>query len=270
MTLNEHEPAPWFRTVGREQRPALTLVCLPHSGGPASMFKSWKTQLALPIEVLAVQYPGHEGRWASPLCREAVEIVEPLAAAFVERVTGPFAVFGHSLGALLAFDLVRTVRQRCGREPLHLFVSGSRAPHTADRRRPVHTKSDAELLAHLRALGGVSDELLEHPDLVAAILLRVRLGTQMYEAYTCVPDAPLQCPLTVLAGEQDSVVDADQLGGWAAHTTGPFELAWLPGGHFFVSTAPERVLSIVSRKVGRHVGEVPAASVEPLPVTWGG
>lgn len=250
----------WFRGGGPRRAGALTLVCLPHAGGGASTFKNWAAQLP-GVDVLAVQYPGHEGRWSAPLSHEPEEIVEPLALAIEADVAGPYALFGHSLGGLLAFEVARAMRRRGGGEPAHLFVSGVRAPDAPDLKPPAHTKPDAEFREYIRLMGGVPEEAWEYPELVEAALPVLRAGLRMYATYTYVPDAPLRCPITALAGDQDDEVERPQVEAWARHTRSRFRLHGFPGGHFFITSAEAQVLSLVRSALG-ELGELGEAAEE--------
>lgn len=242
----------WFRARRREGRASLTLVCLPHAGGGASMFKNWQTRLPVAVDVFAVQYPGHEGRWGGALCSDASEIVEPLTRAVETEVETAYALFGHSLGALVAFEVARAMRRRGGREPVHLFVSGSRAPDAPGERPPLHTSDDAELQLYLCRLGGLPDEVVRHPDLLRSVLPMVRVGLRMYETFPYTSEVPLGCPITALAGDRDGEVSREQLAAWARHTTSGFRLEWFPGGHFFVSSAEPRVLDLVRTSLAAY------------------
>ncbi len=244
----------WLRRIGGGHPSALTLICLPHAGGGASMFRQWPASLPPAIGVFAVQYPGHEGRWGMPACRDVLEIVEPLSRAIETQISGDYALFGHSLGGLLAFEVARAIRRRTHREPVHLLVSASRAPDAPDRKPYQHVMPDAELLAYVRRLGGVPDGVFEYGDIVSAVLSNVRSGIRMYELCAYVPDTPLSCPITVLAGEQDDEVDSDQLTAWDRQTSASSCVERFPGGHFFVSTAEDLVLSRIRAALDPHLG----------------
>jgi surfactin synthase thioesterase subunit len=165
---------------------------------------------------------------------------ELLAGGLPDR----YALFGHSMGALIAFELARRLRDGGRPAPVALFVSAHRAPHVPD---PVpeaaHRSDDAELVAHLRGLQGTPEEVLSNPELRAVVLPTIRADFAVCETYELEPSPPLDCPLVAYLPGDDDRITVEHARGWEQHTTGPFDLVRLRGGHFFLESDPEELLA---------------------------
>lgn len=221
----------WFLRLGRRDNPAALLFCLPYAGGSAASFRDWSTLAArLDVEVLAVELPGHGRRVGDP----PVLDVDEISAAIAATVDRPYVVFGHSLGARLAFEVCRQLCQREQREPLRLCVSGTPGPRldrigVGDSRLP-----DAALLARVEQMGGTPATVLRDPELRALFLPVIRADFVWGDTYRYRPGPPLRCPISAFAGSADLEAPVDQMATWAAETTGPFRMHVLDGDHFFL------------------------------------
>ncbi|MDG4785097.1 thioesterase domain-containing protein [Micromonospora sp. WMMD1102] len=216
---------------------ALRLFCLPHAGASASVFRPWIGRLP-GVAVCPLQPPGREGRLAEP----QHERMEPLADEFARAVrqvldggSQPYAVYGHSLGALVGYEVVRRIRDLGGPAPVHLFVSGCGAPDRSAETGPrVSTMSDAQIAALMSRLGGTPPGLLAEPSLLRMFLPPFRADFVVKENYAYRPGRPLAVPVTALAATADPRVGPGDMEAWAGHTAGPFRLHTLTGGHFAV------------------------------------
>jgi surfactin synthase thioesterase subunit len=244
---------PWTRAGFR-------LFCLPYAGGGASIFRGWAGALGDAIGVCPVQLPGREARYREPAFTRLGPLVEALAGSFGPYLDRPFALFGHSLGALIAFELARRLRREGGPEPAHLIVSGCRAPRVRHTGRPVHSLSDAAFREELRRLGGTPAELLDNDELMDLVLPTLRADFAVCETYAYAAGRPLDCPISALGGSRDDTVDRGDLEGWRAETTGRFRVRILPGNHFFVQSARPLLLEELRRTL-----TVPAAYPERSP-----
>lgn len=231
------EPSAQFTTWIRRFHPAaadsLPLVCLPHAGGSASFFFPLSRALAPAIEVLAIQYPGRQDRRHEPNIDSLPELADLIVAALRHTDDRPTALFGHSMGAVLAYEIALRLPAAGLPAPSRLFVSGRRAPsrHRDDR---VHLMSDRDLLAELRHLNGTEMAPLADPDILEMIMPAMRSDYRAVETYRHDPGRVLTCPVTVLIGDRDPLVTVDEARAWERHTTGPTDLCVLPGGHFYL------------------------------------
>jgi len=213
----------------------LRLFLLPFAGAGAAPFRSWPAGLRNDLEIYGVQPPGRESRLAEPPFRALRPMVRALADDIDGLVREPFALFGHSLGALLAFELSRELRRRGHGEPAHLVVSAFRAPQLPDRRPALHGLADDRLVAELRRLGGTPPEVLDRPEILAMVLPTLRADLAVSETYVYRHEPPLGCAVTAWGGRSDPDVTETALRDWAATTTGPFDLRRFDGGHMYLT-----------------------------------
>ncbi|HET9383173.1 MAG TPA: alpha/beta fold hydrolase [Streptomyces sp.] len=236
-------PDPWIRRFRPRPEADVRLVCLPHAGGSASYYHPLTRSPLLPAtEVLAVQYPGRQDRRREPLVDDIPRLADLITEALAPFGDRPLALFGHSMGAVLAFE----VAQRLGERPRHLFVSGRRAP-SRFRRGTVHLLSDAELVGELRRAGGTDPRFLDDEELLAEILPVVRNDYRAVELYRWNQAPPLDCPVTALVGDRDPQAALDDVEAWRDHTTGAFDLRTFPGGHFYLNTHQGGVVDIIAK-----------------------
>jgi pyochelin biosynthetic protein PchC len=237
----------WFRRFHPAPAAKARLVCLPHAGGSASFYFPVSRALAPDVEVLAVQYPGRQDRRAEPFVPTIAELADALSALLREKTDRPLALFGHSMGATVAYEVTRRL-EAAGIPPSALFVSGRRAP-SRYRSDGVHTRSDEGVLAELRRLSGTEADLLGDEEVVRMILPALRNDYRAVETHQHVPGPPLSVPLTAFTGTEDPVAPLPDVEAWAEHTTGGFELVALPGGHFFLTGQQEAVLRKLTERL---------------------
>ncbi|MDX2602272.1 alpha/beta fold hydrolase [Streptomyces caniscabiei] len=240
---------PWLRNYRPAPDAPVRLLCLPHAGGSASAYHPMAMALAPAADVLAAQYPGRQDRYAEPPASSVRELAERIAEAVSGDDDRPLALFGHSMGALVAYEVALAL-EAAGRTPVRLFVSGRRAPSTPRTGPRLHLGSDAELLRAVRRLGGTDGQVFEDEELVQLVLPALRGDYRALETYEPRPDDRLTCPLTVLTGDADPVTPVADARAWAGHTDGPTELCVFPGGHFYLNERPEEVVGVVRRHLG--------------------
>jgi medium-chain acyl-[acyl-carrier-protein] hydrolase len=180
------------------------------------------------------------------------DLVHSLAIGLRPYLDKPFAFYGHSLGALLAFELARHLRRE-GREfPEHLFLSGRGAPQSHLLLQPIHTLPEPAFIEELRRLNGTPKEVLGNPELLELIVPILRADFALNETYTYVPEPPLNCAITAFGGLQDTSTNRESLEAWREHTTAEFNLQMMPGDHFFINSAGAALLKTLSREL-QHV-----------------
>jgi len=214
------------------------------------MFFSWANRLPEWIEVCPVNLPGRSKRMFEPAYLD----MESLQVAMVPKLPladKPFAVFGHSLGAQIAFELAHRAHERYGIEPLHVFVSGCFAPHL-DHPHPIHHLGDAEFMRELRELGGVPREVADDSELMELMKPMLRADFTIAETYHRPPVRGVSCAMTAFAGEQDPIATVEAAGAWRDHTGGPFELKAYPGDHFFIHKVEDDLVRSTASTLGGH------------------
>jgi medium-chain acyl-[acyl-carrier-protein] hydrolase len=227
----------------------MRLFFFPYAGGGASIFRLWAESLPSDVDVHLAQLPGRENKLMETPFTRLEPMVEAVAEAIVPLLDRPFAFFGHSMGALIGFELARLLRRRLGREPEHLFVSGRRAPHLASQESPTYNLNDADFIAKLRQLNGTPKEVFEHPELLPLILPLLRADFTVCETYAYKDEAPLNCPITVVSGLDDRHVGTDTLEEWRLQTKGRCDVHLFPGDHFFLHEARPHILRLMTRSL---------------------
>ena len=218
----------------------IRLLCLPHAGAGAAVYRSWGAGSLDGVAVCPVQPPGRDKRRREPALTSATELARLLAVEVMANVRPPYALFGHSTGAVVAFELSRQLRRAGGAAPVHLFVSGRPAPQLPMHRTQLSGLSVTELAAVLRGLGGTPEEVLNDEDLLARISPLLIADFQVNEEYAYQPEAPLGSPVTVFAATRDAGTTLDQAAAWEVQAGGGFRLHTLDGEHFAVfDRAPE-------------------------------
>jgi medium-chain acyl-[acyl-carrier-protein] hydrolase len=212
----------------------MQLLCFPYAGGSVQIFRSWQNQLPPGCELWLASLPGRRKRRSEPLPTRLLPLVETIADAVLADLRQPFTLFGHSMGANIAFELARTLRRAHAIEPVHLFVSGCRAPHLPRTGPSIHDLPREAFVAGLRQLNGTPDELLDDAEALELLLPAVRADFEMVETYHYEPGEPLACPITAYGGLQDPEVTQECLEAWRQHTYASFAARMVAGDHFFI------------------------------------
>ncbi|MDT3395983.1 alpha/beta fold hydrolase [Streptomyces sp. B1866] len=231
----------WLTDADRAAPAAARLLCLPYAGGGASAYRGWQAAAPRGLRVCPLEPPGRGRRLLeAPFTRLA-----PLVRSLTEDLAGvldrPYALFGHSMGALIAFELARALRQRGLPPPVRLFVSGSAAPEVPRHRPGLRHATGAQIREELRSLGGTPPELLANDELMDLVLPALRADFSLLETYEYRVRPPLPVPITVFGGRSDPSVRLPQLYPWRGHGAAGTRLLMLPGDHFFLHTATAAV-----------------------------
>lgn len=205
------------------------------------------------VEVRPVQPPGREDRYREPALPSIVALAAAVADEMKPYVDEPFALFGHSMGALVAFEVARALRRTGAPEPAMLFLSAYRAPHASVTRTPIHDLPDAEFLDQMRRLQGTPEAVLQNRELVEFLLPALRSDFRACDTYEYVEEPPLAAPFVMYGGDNDAEVGAGHLAEWRAYTTGPFAQRIFPGNHFFIHSHRDLLLEDLRSRVERLV-----------------
>lgn len=240
----------WFRS-GPAPGTHLRLICFPFAGGGASLFHPWQSLVPRDVQVCPVELPGRDSRYNEPPRRDLRGLVQELVRAVDCFVDCPYALFGHSLGGLLAFELARELRSLGKPAPVRFFASACRAPQLPSRREPIHGLEDERFLEQLTRLTGLSTNQKADFEIVRLLVPVLKADFEMSDTYRYVAEPAFTFPITALGGNQDGLVAAGDLVAWHLQTAGSFRLRLLPGGHLFLRSSPGRVLKMILEEVGR-------------------
>jgi len=230
-----HKTPLWLGGLDNPQA-RMRLFCFPAAGGGTLAYRNWSGQLPSHVELRPVKLPGREARIGEACFQEALPLARALASGLGLYLDRPFAFFGHSMGALLAFELARELRRRRGPMPLCLMVSGCSAPRIPLAREFFHTLPDIELIDKLRTYyaGGTPEAVLQEEELMALFLPVIRADFAVTNAYIYSPEPLLDCPIHAFGGKTEHEFSEADLEAWREETTGSFSLELFPGGHFYL------------------------------------
>ncbi|AUG77449.1 thioesterase [Kitasatospora sp. MMS16-BH015] len=225
----------------------LPLLCLPFAGAGAGFYRPWQQQAPAGLQPVPLQLPGREELVAEEPHREVAAAVRALLPEAVAAVRGHHrvAVFGHSLGAALAFELTRALEERTEIEVVELFVSGSPAPHLGRSGHSADLDDDA-FLAQVEVLAGYRHPAFDSAEFRELMLPGLRADVAMHEAYRPLAAGPVEAPVTCLLADQDTLVDEQDARAWESATTGGFRYVTMPGGHMYLTTEAGRILDLIA------------------------
>ncbi|MDB9520020.1 thioesterase domain-containing protein [Roseofilum reptotaenium CS-1145] len=237
-----HPSTPWVISAPKRFDAPLRLFCFPPAGAGAFLFRPWLTYSSSEIEILAIQLPGREHRLKEPCFTQLDPLIKSLAKAIIPHLElGKFTFFGHSLGALIAFELTRELRRQCSVLPEHLFMCGRRAAHIPIENH-LCSQPDSSLIEALREYGGTPEGVLQNSDLMELFLPIFRSDLTVNEQYQYQLEPPLDLPISMFGGMNDTVATPEQFEQWNQHTSGKFKLNLFEGGHMFFKDDPELLL----------------------------
>ncbi|MEM9163675.1 MAG: alpha/beta fold hydrolase [Cyanobacteria bacterium P01_F01_bin.4] len=241
----------WIVCPQPRSHPQLRLFCFAYAGGSAWVFRSWAEQLPVTLEVCAIELPGRGKRLSEPALTDIATLVRDLGPQLLPYLDRPFACFGHSLGALIAFELCQWLRRAVQLTPTHFWASAACAPHLLADRVPIHDLSEADFIAALRRYNGTPTSVLNNAELMALMLPTLRADFTLLETYQYQPRAPLTCPIMGLWGQQDPIVIQAEVDAWQVHTH-QFSIEAIAGDHFFIQQPqfPQRLLPRLAEWIG--------------------
>ena len=249
---------PWLPTNRSQSSGALRLFCFPHAGAGAFLYHKWLRPLSDVLDLCPVQLPGRETRVSETPFTRMQPLIEVLAEALVPHMNTPFALFGHSFGALIAFELARRIRRKHDLMPVHLFVSSHRAPNLPDPNPPIFELPQSSFIEEVERYGRLPQPVLAHAELLEVLLSSLRGDFAVRDTYRYVEDDPLTCPVSVFGGCDDAMTGLEMLEAWGQHTSSSFRLKRLPGNHFYLESQAlplrNEIMADVSQYLGLPIG----------------
>lgn len=243
---------PWLHVPQPNPGARLRLICFPYAGGSAAIYREWPSMMPSEIEVVAIQLPGRGRRLLEKPLGDLEAIIEPMLAALIPYLEDkPFVLFGHSMGAMLAYESAKRLETALPGKLMHLFVSAFRAVQLPRENLGRYLLSDQGLKEELRRLNGTPESLLQNDELMELYLPTIRMDMQLCDMYTYDARPPLSCSLTAFGGVADPGITSDDMQAWKAQTGRNFELHMLPGDHFFIHSESERLLQLLAHQLER-------------------
>jgi len=243
----------WIHQVRENPNARIRLFCFPYSGATASIYFPWQEILTPTIEICPVQYPGHGNRIGEPLCHRIEALVDQAVQAFQGSLDKPYMIFGHSLGALFSFELLRAFREKGFPLPKMLFVSGHGAPHLPDPNPPIHQLPDRQFIQTLRDLNGMTSEFFENQELMEMLIPVLRADFEICDFYRYHDQAPFDFPISAYGGLLDPYVHKQDLEAWKNHTQANFTVRMFPGDHFYLNSSRIHLLQMVARDIHNYL-----------------
>jgi medium-chain acyl-[acyl-carrier-protein] hydrolase len=249
----------WFQSLSPVREESLRLFFFPYAGGNTSGFRSWQRDFPSDIDLCLVHLPGRGKRIGERMFSRLNLLVRTLADLIVREPQPPYALFGHSMGALISFELARELRRRRFAAPRRLFLSGRSAPDVASPKAPIFNLPEEAFIAEVKKFNGTPKELLDNPEAMKLFLPALRADLEMLDTYEYHPEERLSCPITAYGGLQDTDAPAETLRGWEEHTSASCNLRLFPGDHFFIHCAGIGFVDVLRRDVvntARHSEEI--------------
>jgi len=238
----------WISRYRPNPEAQLRLFCFSYAGGGASVFRGWSEALPSNVEICAVQPPGRETRIGEPAYRRIGPLVADLAEAIEPLLDRPFVFYGHSMGALVAFELTRHLRREGKPQPERLLLAAFRAPQLPNPNIKIYHLPDEVLKVVLRK-DGTPQRILQDEELMKVMLPTLRADFELCDTYEYRAEAPLGCPIAVFGGLEDVRISASDLDGWRAHSEVAYSFTRLPGGHFFMHSTQDLLLAAIAEEL---------------------
>ncbi|MCU7493865.1 MAG: thioesterase [Ignavibacteria bacterium] len=229
--------------------PERRLICFPYAGGSSHIFRRWHETLRPQVEVVAVELPGRGRRYTERLIHSLPELLKDLMNSILPYLDKPYCFFGHSMGALIAFEMTMALRKSYLPEPEHIFASAHPAPCVGKRGPFMHKLAENEFIGKLKSMNGMPDEVINNRDLMELMMPILRADFSVCETYSYRPGLKADCPITAFGGLADDGIALEELEAWAEVTNSSFELNLLPGDHFYITKSEEMLLKILSGKL---------------------
>ncbi|MBD8498443.1 thioesterase II family protein [Paenibacillus arenosi] len=246
-----HWGNPWLYRTTRKSNAAVRLICFPYAGGSPSLYRSWSDAFDAQVEVVSVHLPGRGARLMEPPITQIDILVKCIAQGMLRVISEmPFAFFGHSMGALIAYELTRHLQEQYGLRPEHLFVSARSSPHTPRREQTErHKLCDQQLKETIKNWNGTPEWVLHNEELMNIALPIIRADLELCETYRYTDKGRLNVPITAFAGTNDPLVSVEEIGQWREVTDSQFDLNLMEGEHFYIHHSMNRLTSFIQQQL---------------------
>lgn len=224
----------WFNSLVKRKNPSIRLFCFPYAGGGSVVFREWYNKLPPEIEMYVAQLPGRESRFSEELPNSIDGILHYLKRDIQPYIHEPFAFFGHSMGALIAYELSRTLMKEQNKQPLRLFVSGKSAPHLKSNRPPLYNLPKNEFIKELTNFNGTPKEIINNEEVMSYFEPKLRRDFEVCDTYKYINNGLLSCPITIYGGIDDDMVSNNELEAWGDLTKNYYKVHLFKGDHFFI------------------------------------
>jgi len=245
-------PTPWFSNYKLNTDARVRLICAPYLGGSVHVFDEWKAALPPFIGVYAVQLPGRGKRLLEPSFTRMLSLIEALAKALEPHLSTPFAIFGHSMGALIGFELIRHLRRSYNIQPVYLFVSGSCPPQEIRVEQAIYDLPEQHFIKEVRLRKEIPEEILNQPELLSLVLPALRADFQVFHSYVYTSEPALDCPITAFGGREDASISKTCLKGWRKQTNREFLIKMFDGDHQLSNMPQAELLTAISEKLSPY------------------
>jgi medium-chain acyl-[acyl-carrier-protein] hydrolase len=249
----------WFQSLSSVHEHSLRLFCFPYAGGNTSGFRIWQRDFSPDIDLCLVHLPGRGKRMGEQLFTRLILLVQTLADLITREPQPPYALFGHSMGALISFELARELRRRGFDAPRRLFLSGRGAPNVPSRKAPIFNLPEESFIAEIKKFNGTPKELFDHPEIMELLLPALRADLEMLDTYEYGTEERLSCPISVYGALQDTDAPVESLRAWEEHTSASCNLRIFPGDHFFIHSPAIGFVDVLRRDVmntAHHSGQM--------------
>lgn len=243
----------WLSFIKPVPGARLRLFCFPYAGGGAMIFRKWAEGLPSTVEIAALRLPGREGRLREEPFTTLADMLKTINEVLQPYLDKPFAFFGHSMGAVIGYEWARMLKAERGLEPVHLFVSGRRAPQFPEDDPHTYALPKPEFIEEIKRLNGTPKEVFDHPELMEMMIPLLRADFSVCQRYEYTPGPPLNCPITAYGGLSDTGVTRETLEGWREHTASTFTLRMLEGDHFFLNSSQPLLLRVISQALHKLI-----------------
>lgn len=239
----------WFESLSSQRGKSLRLFCFPYAGGDTYGFRSWQRHFPPDIDLCLVHLPGRGKRISEQIFTRLKLLVQTIADLIIREPQLPYALFGHSMGSLISFELARELRRRHFAAPQWLFLSGRSAPNVANRETPIFNLPEEAFIAEVRRFNGTPEEVFDNPETRKLFLPVLRADLEMLDTYEYYPEERLSCPITVYGGLQDTDAPVESLRAWEEHTSASCKLRMFAGDHFFIHGPGMAFIDVLRRDV---------------------